>query len=135
MFQGNHAHFEEGSRPIEHSCKKEKEKLECRTLIKTNIQGKPKYTDKKSYKYQDIESFWNRMSLLEFEIQKRKGNIITPREDRRAIKVRITNKSYQKKQWGGREKKGRTQREAKGRRGGYRSRTSPWHQPYVWWQE
>ena len=25
--------FEEGHRPIEHSCKKEKEKLKCRTLI------------------------------------------------------------------------------------------------------
>ena len=32
-------YFEEKPKPIEHSCKKEKEKLKCRTLIETNIQG------------------------------------------------------------------------------------------------
>ena len=39
------------------------------------------------------------MFLPEIEIQeilkKRKGNIISPREEGRAIKVRITNKNYQ----------------------------------------
>ena len=51
--------------PIEHSCKKEKEKLKCRILIDTNIQGENKYRDKKGNKYPDIESFRNRTSLPE----------------------------------------------------------------------
>ena len=34
MFHGNQ-HFEEGHRPIEHSCKKGIEKLKCRTLIES----------------------------------------------------------------------------------------------------
>ena len=38
VFHGNQK-FEEGYRQIEHSCKKENEKLKCRTLIETNIQG------------------------------------------------------------------------------------------------
>ena len=37
--------FEVEHRPIEHSCKKENEKLKCRTLIEINIQGEPKYRD------------------------------------------------------------------------------------------
>ena len=91
--------FEEGHKQIEYSCKKENEKLKCRTLIETNILGEPKYREKKGNKYSDIESFQNRMSISEIEIReslkKIKGNIISPREERRAIKVRITNKSYQ----------------------------------------
>ena len=42
VFYGNQ-HFEEGHRPIENSCKKEKEKLKFRTLIETNRQREPKY--------------------------------------------------------------------------------------------
>ena len=43
--------FKEGHRTIEHSCKKENEKLQCSTLIETNILGKPKYRDGKGNKY------------------------------------------------------------------------------------
>ena len=68
VFHGNQ-HFEEGHRPIDHSCKMEKEKLKYRTVIKTNILGKPKYRDEKGKEYPDIESFQNRMSLPEIEIQ------------------------------------------------------------------
>ena len=66
-------------------------------MIETNILGEPKYREKKGNKYSDIESFQNRMSISEIEIReslkKIKGNIISPREERRAIKVSITNKS------------------------------------------
>ena len=58
VFHGNQ-HFEEGQRPIEHCCKKEKEKLKYRTLIEINIQGEPKYRDK----YPNIKSFQNMMPL------------------------------------------------------------------------
>ena len=79
MFHGNQ-HFEEGHRPIEHSSKKENKKLKLRTLIDTNIQGEPKYIEEKGNKYPVIESFQNRTSLPEIEIQKilkkRKGNNI-----------------------------------------------------------
>ena len=54
-------HFEEQHRPTERSSKKENEKLKCRILIETNIQGEPKYKGE----YPDIESFQNRTSLLE----------------------------------------------------------------------
>ena len=98
VFYGNQ-HFEEGHRPIDHSCKMEKEKLKYRTVIKTNILGKPKYRDEKGNKYPDIESFQNRMSLPKIEIQerskKRKWNIISSRVEGKTIKVRITNKNYQ----------------------------------------
>ena len=40
VFHGNQ-HFEVEHRPIEHSCKNKNEKLKCRTLIETNIQGNP----------------------------------------------------------------------------------------------
>ena len=87
-------HFEEGHRPIEYSCKKENEKVKCRTLIETNIQQNLNPETKSP----DIESLQNRASLPEIEIQKslkkRKGNIISLIEDGRIIKVRITNKSY-----------------------------------------
>ena len=43
--------FEDGDRSIEHSCRKENEKLKCRTLIETNISGEPKYKDKKGTEY------------------------------------------------------------------------------------
>ena len=52
VYHGNQ-HFEERHRPIEHSCKKKNEKLKCRTLIETNIQGETKYKDKKGNKYPD----------------------------------------------------------------------------------
>ena len=68
MFYENQ-HFEAGQRPIEHICKKEKKKLKCKTLVDTNIQGKPKYRDEKGNKYPDIESFENRTSLPETEIK------------------------------------------------------------------
>ena len=91
-------HFEEGHRPIEHNCKEE-EKLKCRTLIVTNIQGEPKNKEENGNKYPIIESFQNRTSLPEIDmkesLKKRKGNLISPREEGRAIKVKITNKSYQ----------------------------------------
>ena len=97
VFHGNQ-HFEERHIPIEHSCKKETEKLKYMTLIETNIQGEPKFRDKKGNKYLDIESFRNMTSLPEIKIKKslkkRKGDIIYPREEGRVIKVRITNKSY-----------------------------------------
>ena len=50
-------HFEEGQRPVEHSCRKEKEKIKCRTLINTNIQRESKYRYKKDKEYSDIENF------------------------------------------------------------------------------
>ena len=60
--------------------------------------GEPKYRDEKDNKYSDIESFQNRTYLPEIEIKdilkKKKGNIITPREEGRVIKVRIINKNY-----------------------------------------
>ena len=61
--------FEVEHRPIEHSCKKENEKIKCRALIETTIQEKLKYRDKKGNKYPDIESFRNKMPLPEIEIQ------------------------------------------------------------------
>ena len=64
VFHGNQ-HFEEAHRPIEHSCKK---KLNCRTLIEKNIQGKLKYRDEKGNEHPDIESFWNKTSLPEITI-------------------------------------------------------------------
>ena len=76
-----------------------KKKLKCRTLIETNIQGESKYRDERGNKYQNVESFQNRTSLPEINFHEslmRKGNIITPREEGRTIKVRIKNKSYQK---------------------------------------
>ena len=39
--------FQEGHRPIEDSCKKENEKLKCRTLIETNIVRECKDRDEK----------------------------------------------------------------------------------------
>ena len=57
--------FEEEHRPIEHSCKEEKEKLKCKTLKETNILGEPKYRDKKGNIFLDIESFQNKTSLPE----------------------------------------------------------------------
>ena len=58
-----------------------------------------KYRDKKCNEYPDIENFQNSTSLPEIEIKeslkKRKGNIISPREKGRAIKVRITDMNYQ----------------------------------------
>ena len=69
VFHGNQ-HFEEGRRLIEHSCKEEKEKLKCRTLIETNIWGKPKYRDEEGNKYLDIKSFRNKTSLPEIEIRR-----------------------------------------------------------------
>ena len=117
VFHGNQ-HFEEGHRLIKHCFKKENEKLKCRTLLETNIQGESKYKDVKSNEYPDVESFQNWMSLPEIEIQesikKRKGDIISLREEGRLIKIRITKKlpNGQKR---GRERKGmqrgRTQRE------------------------
>ena len=101
VFYGNQQ-FEEEHRPIEHSNKKEKEKLKCRTLIETNIQGEPKYRDKKGNKYPDIESFQNRTSLPEIEIReslKKKG---------RAIKVRATKQAMRRK-----KKKKKTQKGGK----------------------
>ena len=68
VYHGNQ-HFEERHRPIEHSCKKENEKIKCRALIETTIQEKLKYRDKKGNKYPDIESFRNKMPLPEIEIQ------------------------------------------------------------------
>ena len=40
----------DGHRPIEHCCSKINEGLKCNTLIETNIQGEPKYRDKKGKK-------------------------------------------------------------------------------------
>ena len=89
VFHGNQ-HFEEGHRPMEHRCKKEKEKLKFRTLIETNIHGEPKYRDEKGNKYSNIESFQNRMCIQEIEIKesikKRKGNIISSREEGRTLR-------------------------------------------------
>ena len=56
VFHGNQ-HFEEEHRPKEYSCKKEKEKLKCSTVIETNIQGEPKYRCEKCNKCPNIESF------------------------------------------------------------------------------
>ena len=62
-----------------------------------DIQGEPKSWDK----YPDIESFQNRTFLPVIEIKeslkKRKGSIISPREEGRAIKVRITNNEEEEK--------------------------------------
>ena len=89
MVQGNQK-FEKGHRPIKHSCKKENEKQKCKILIETNILGEHKYRDEKGNKYPEIISFQNRTSLPEIEIQesqkKRKGNIISPREEERKLK-------------------------------------------------
>ena len=90
--------LEDGHRPIEHSCKKENEKSKCRTLIETNILEEPKYRDKKGKKYPDIESFQNKTTLPEIEIQKsqrkRKEIALSSREEERN-KLRITNMNYQ----------------------------------------
>ena len=55
--------------------------------------GEPKYRNEKGNKNPDIESFQNRTSQPEIEIQenqkKRRGNTISPRDE-----VRITNKNY-----------------------------------------
>ena len=67
LFHGNQ-HFEEGHRPIKHSCKKENKKLKCRTLSETNILEESKYRDRKSYKYPDIERFQNRTLSSEIKI-------------------------------------------------------------------
>ena len=53
-------HFEEGDRSIKHICKKENEKLNCRTLIKTNIQREYKYRDERGKKYSNIETSTNK---------------------------------------------------------------------------
>ena len=53
--------FKDGHIPIEHCCRKEIKKLKYNILIKTNIQGEPKYTD--------IESFRNRTALQEILIK------------------------------------------------------------------
>ena len=70
LFCGN-LKFDDGHRPIEHSYKKENEKLKCRTLIETNIRGEPKY-------------FHHWIALPEIEIQenqkKREWNTISPKE-------------------------------------------------------
>ena len=49
--------FHEGLRPKEHRCRKEKGKLNSRTLTETKISGQPKYRDEKGYEYPDLESF------------------------------------------------------------------------------
>ena len=89
IFHG-YQQLKDGHSPIEHWCSKINEGLKCNTLIETNIQGEPKYRDKKGNKYPGIESFQNRTSLPEIEIQesqkKRKGNIISPREEERKLK-------------------------------------------------
>ena len=87
----------EGHRPIEHSCKKKKKRgLKCRILIETNRPGEPNYRDENGNKYPHIKSLRNRTSLLEILIkeilEKRKWNIISPREERREIQVRMPNK-------------------------------------------
>ena len=61
--------FQEGLRPKEHRCRKEKGKLNCGTLTETNIKGQPKYRDEKGCEYPDIESFRNRTMLPEIEIK------------------------------------------------------------------
>ena len=57
--------FKGGPRPIEYSCMKENEKPKCSTL--KSILGEPKY--KKGKEYPNMESFQNRTSLPEIEIQ------------------------------------------------------------------
>ena len=46
VFHGNQ-HFEERHRPKEHSCKKEKEKLKCRTLIGKIYKGNSNTEERK----------------------------------------------------------------------------------------
>merc|ERR1711976_961816 len=100
--------FKDGLRPIEHRCTLEKGKLNCRNLIETDMEGRPKYMDDKGETYQDIESFRNRSELPEIEIQecqgKRKGNTQSPIEEERTVKVRITNRNYQMKNEEGRRR-------------------------------
>ena len=60
--------FKDGHRPIEHCCSKGNKGLKCNTtLMKTNIQGKPKYRNKKGKECTDIESFRNRTKLRKIE--------------------------------------------------------------------
>ena len=107
--------FHEGLKPKEHRCKKEKEKLNCGNLTETNIKGQPKYRDEKRCEYSDIESFQNRTMLPEVEIQenqrKRKGNIQSPNEEQRAIKVRETSRVEEKMGEEGREEANKKKQE------------------------
>ena len=52
-------------RLIEHYCSKINEGLKYNTLIETNIQGEPKYRDKKGKEYTDVVCFRNRTKLRE----------------------------------------------------------------------
>ena len=61
--------FEDGHRPIEHSCRKENEKLKWRTLDRDKYIWGSKYRNEKSNKYPNIEIFLNSTSLTETEIQ------------------------------------------------------------------
>ena len=83
IFYGNQQ-FKDRQRPIEHFCSKGNEGLKCNTLIETNIQGEPKYRNKKDKEYTDIESFPNRTKLWEIKIKesqrKRKGDTLSSRE-------------------------------------------------------
>ena len=82
------------------------------SLIETNIQGEPKYRDKKGKEYTDIESFQNRTTLQENKIKenlrKRKGNTLSPKEEERIIKVRIT--SRKEKEMGENSKRRKTKK-------------------------
>ena len=78
IFHGNQQ-FKD--RTIEHCYSKINEGLKCNTLIESNIQGEPKYRDKKGKKYTDRESFLNRTKLRENKIKenqrKRKGDTVS----------------------------------------------------------
>ena len=86
--------FRDEYRPIEHSYRKEKRKLKCKTLIETNIFGDFTYGNE----YQNVESFQNKMFLTEIEIQesqgKRKWNTVSTREEQRKHKLKITSKNF-----------------------------------------
>ena len=98
VYHGNHQ-FEDGHRPIEHSCKKGNEKLKYKTLIETNIFGESKYRDEKGNENPNIKIFQNRTSLAESEIRqcqkKRKENTLSSKEEERRNKLKITCKNYQ----------------------------------------
>ena len=99
IFHGNQQ-FKDGHRPIEYCCSKRNEGLKCNTLIDTIIQGEPKYRDKKGKEYKNIESVQIRTKLWEIEIEenqrKRKGDTLSPREEERMIKVRVTSRKKEK---------------------------------------
>ena len=98
MYHGDQQ-FENGHRPIEHSCRKESEKLKFRTLIVTYIFKEQKYKDEKEVT--EIGSLYQELKFKRAK-KKRKGNILFPTEEERKHKLRIRCKNYQKKSIGGR---------------------------------